>query len=384
MPAEVSQESRFKRLKWLALTEALAECYAFSDPSEATGDPQPDMLRATALLSEAGELQHEIVRDLERQGANAAANTPQDRQLAIHYFSLSTHCLELYIEPHQPQPAQEDLPQRLEQFCGPLKAAGWWEAHSDQFKAKVEPSVIESHRLTLFYRYLLLGRLQARDSNEMKEWLRKIAEPLESVVRGSFSGHSEGWPIETYFALAAYYVDLRRGDLAGGCLSETFSDDSQQDPLARLESFVEKQHEVHAAANASGKTPWPGSWLIKLFQALRGLRQAFTAIFYRPSEWKTPLRPGEDDPETQAIKAKERQRLSFLWGLAAEQDLDHVPGAAGWERCRQAAGLYSYAQSIRIWRLAGASQAQDSPLAHPDREITELVWSGKKTGEHRL
>lgn len=89
--------ARNQRLRWLAMTEALAECHFFSDPvvEEAAAIAQPDLLMAAASLADARELQHEVVRDLTRYGDGREA---RESCVALHFFNLSARCTELFLD----------------------------------------------------------------------------------------------------------------------------------------------------------------------------------------------------------------------------------------------------------------------------------------------
>ena len=69
IPPELEVENlREMRVKWLNLTEALAECLAFSRPASSPRhkDDPTRWLLASEVLAHAGEVQLEIVLDMER------------------------------------------------------------------------------------------------------------------------------------------------------------------------------------------------------------------------------------------------------------------------------------------------------------------------------
>lgn len=216
------EAARRQRLRWLALTEALAERYAFVVASR-NGSPaeKPDWLGVAALLSQAGEVQLEFLHDARRDKINH--DLQPDVRLAVHFFNLSARCLEQVIEPTAGPRMPAAIPGRAQHFCGPLAESASGDEHADSETAHDWTPL----RRALLWQYVLTAYLQRNDAEpslfpaagpDPVEWLEGPASKLEQALWHHFQLGNQPWSLELKLtqatAFAALALERGRGEEA--------------------------------------------------------------------------------------------------------------------------------------------------------------------------
>lgn len=306
------------RWHWLQMTEALAECYAFSNPPPPRGpeERQPKLLQAAELLAHAGEVQHEIVGDLQRSAMflqgdarmRLEAAVRQEVTLACHFFDLSTRCLEAWLDaawslaPGRTRSRAE----RWEHFCNSVMMRV-----RDLDSIAGTPEMLPWYvRSTLANRYGLLDLLEARlgqgrhdHYRDTPQWSPDFSEPTASTVMGA----------DLTFLLAECARDASQASL--------WLEFQRGDPSLDLWLLQGNR------------------WEDKL--AMVDIRLA------------RARRLAEEHGESRGRVVQAIERIIHLWGLAVEQDMVYLhAGSDVWyERCELAADLYSYEGSARVRRL---------------------------------
>lgn len=301
IPPELNVElQKPLRMRWLALTEALSECHALSDPPAARERrTHPHLLYAAELLNHAGEVQHEIVRDLRRcyRGANDEGKVRfkphlcDEAELAAHFFTSANRCMEAYVE-------------RAERRGQKEKPIEYWLRRALTFRRHL------LRQLEQLKRQLAEDRGPA-DGEEHVEWPEEllVESPVSIAVGDGLEARLA--QMADHAAAASLWLELRRGDQARLGLH----DDGRSralDKLAVLEALTAKAED---------------------------------------------LRP-PDDPVGRVAEAS--RRMVHIWGLAVEQELEHLhPGSTvWWDQCLSAASLYRRAGSLRIRRLGALAKLE--------------------------
>ncbi len=343
------------RIRWLELTEALAECWSFTNPEEiATNrEDEPQLLHSAELLAAAGAVQHEIANDLRRctvdQGEEGQHRVEGEFDLALHFFELSASCLEAHLEPKSVSwwgrtrrdrsthfgawsPVGRKRPARLNGESGSSKPTSEAE-HASRSAEDPAGSKIAVDRLI---HYTLLRRYELLD---LWEW--KLGQ--------SKSIGGNGPPIPAKAEIPDDGADGVSLDLELARIAAHAADAS----LA-----LELGQSGHVGAlNGHGRRVES--------QALDKLVRANELIA------RCEKLAREDDADEQRIW-NAIDGLIHLWGLSIEQDLNHLhAGSEVWyERCEEAASLYRYAGSLRVRRLAAIVEAVES--SREEEEIIEL------------
>jgi hypothetical protein len=326
-PAFDDKESLVWRSRWLAMTEAAAECLAFND--EIGADPsgkRPDWLTASELLAHAGEAELEFLIDLTREarGANKEARPQLEESIARHrqraagYFDLSACCIENYFEPASRRRGRPLL-ERWRRVAG--ESASWRPGQPVFDSGSREDAI---WRAVLMLRFQLLGLL--------------IPE--------------EGAGLATV------------GDVVTTPADELAVDNS----FAALKA---------ALARDAAETAF---WLVK-FQGDPGSRWALDECrigadrLQRADYWRTRLKAAERSVDGSDWLAEESlRRVLHLWGLAIEQDLDVLfPGKDIWrDRLDTAADIYIFEGSLRVKWLAALFDVEKFFMG-PIDSIVELA-----------
>lgn len=304
------------RVSWLALTEGLAECRVFLRTREsAKPRTRLGLLIAAELLGQAGEAQHQIVRDLARSQPTDADDDDllrKETNLAVHFLDLAARCTEQWLAPgSQDDGGNRSLLDRYEQFCGSM------------LNGAFNDDLLE-HRLrsVLLYRYPLIARLKRRlPENVAAPGYRRIEElderwqyrlaPEPNADRGDawWSFEAAMAQLTCYGAFISLCLEKRRGDLARSpwLTGRVTSGDS-------LTAFAELMNEVIGQAELCG----------------------------------APLHRVRDS----------ERHIRQLSGRAFEQEMEHLhPGSpVWWELCLSAADLYHSCDSSRIRMLCAIAQ----------------------------
>ena len=334
------ENARNVRLKWLAQTEALAECCFFSG-EETKGDSRPDLLRAAALLSAAGELQHEIVRDLRayRSLESHKHGHPREKlelRLAEHYFELAAQCLECFLDPREAAAASaQDVPGRAETFCGVLRDEAWWqEAHdvADRMRDAEEkghqrPAEAQDFhvRLALLWLYVLMAELRGR------------AGVSDQPVDGR-QGHA-----------SQSITDWLKGGACGLI----------RDVLIHLETFDLPGDPESAVAH------------ICAYASLMINSESEGTVAGIDRVLRTAGRQEGQPPNTLALfealveeveGRTEQRRIMILRGRLDEQEMARhlLENDFWWGHCLEAAKAYRDAPSSRVWRLDAMASPQQA------------------------
>lgn len=105
VPAHLDPEILVHRHRWLALSEALAEGFAFSNNRDATRTPSrlPSWHFASELLFHAVEVQFEVIRDLSAQEhavdqEDRAEACAHEQQLLLHFSETALGAMERYLD----------------------------------------------------------------------------------------------------------------------------------------------------------------------------------------------------------------------------------------------------------------------------------------------
>ena len=326
------------RVTYLALTEALAECHCFSDLDPNQAERRPDFLHAAELLSRAGELQHEIARDLRLCGGAEASEADAERALALHFFDLCARAIEAHLAPGSVRRARPwDVEARRKHFCTPLVDGTYQTGPS----MPAPPAVQVLLRRALVWRYGLIERLRAGGRADRAE-LAHVGR-LTDLPTVPADQLRDDWDVcvarvQEYTAAASLWLELGRGD------------------QARMPRLVQVAPELPDRMGA-----------------LRG--------FFRRMALAAGARRDAADC---ALRAKRmEQRVFHLLGLAMEQEMEHlITGSGVWfEHCEQAANWHTSGQSLRVRRVCALVRAVGPgalPGAGPTRRtrgegIVELV-----------
>jgi hypothetical protein len=331
------KNARRMRLRWLALTEALAECECFSSPVGAPEPAeQPDLLRAADLLGGAAELQHELADDLSQY--HDRGRQIRELRLAMHFFDRSACCLEACLEwPGSARPAAPSVtavPERTRRFCGPLLEEAWWRASNDLADQQRMPDAAavprrlaaEGHlRLALLWRYLLIAQFQ---------WQCDMPE-----VGAADATDTGEHPLGTW--LAGDVVDMLR----------------RLTPLQRRYSLPRENEATLAQLAAYVSWTLGGEHVARARTMLAQLQTSGTG-------GRDPLLLfAELLQDTEQEERAESRQFWMLCGRLSEHDMKRNPrGSRLWSvRCREAAAYYGQAGSLRAWRLYAQTLDPDGP-----------------------
>lgn len=320
-----SKPAQTSRLRWLALTEALAECVAFSDGDEMPGE-RPQWLMASELLAHAGEVELEMAFDLELElraappevRSRSEAQRADHRTSAAHYFDLSARCVENHLEPGSGL-SRAPLGQRWRRIVG--DRANWSQPRSGLGAKDTEDELWAS---VLALRYQLLATL-------VPNWSGGVP-PVRHVL-GQFSH------------------DFIAG-LPAGVMSAALARDAAESSL-----WIARQQGD------------PGSrWVFDD-------RRVWADRLKQADYWRVRLMRGRLGGDLSDVLAETGiRRVLHLWGLAIEQDLAVLqPGADPWrDRLESAADLFVYEGSPRVRRLAALAGRHPGPAAS-GQSIVQLV-----------
>lgn len=337
------------RLRWLALTEALAECCFFGQPDGTPGvtappdqpplPEQPDLLVAAGLLSGAAELQHEVARDLAVYGDG---RPQRELAVAVHFFDAAARCLECYLEPGYRPPrtraaGERQIPERVERFCRPLLDDATWPTSDRQGSGSAEAPAgqrqqAEPHiRLALLWLYLALAELIAcrerptaatedgaddeQAEHPLRQWLRAQGPAWFRDLRPALQRpQPRGEPEATLIQYAAY-ATLRL---------------VESPAIGNLPPFPVLQ-------DADARDD---SALLVLAGLLESLQQK---------------------------ERLEARRIWTLRGRLSELEMDRQERGSGfwWRHCRAAAAAYRNAQAARAWRLCASAPGHVRAMAAP-------------------
>jgi hypothetical protein len=255
LPPEFGHQSvRPCRIRWLACTEALAECYLFmSFPRNRKGVSKkkvpklsPDYLKAAEILGQAGEVQHEIVCDLyqyrcdwEKKDADDWEKTSEGKSykveigLTIHFLDLSARCLELWLEPNT---MVKSLSQRCEHFCD-----------EQALQNTVDKNDVLAYRIRkiLFKRYSLIANLehtlkgqQLRHDSEIGDSMENHKPKSITVFENPRLAFEAAMVQLTYSsAHASLWLQNRRGDVV--CTPWLIDQADSAEPLLVLQKITD-------------------------------------------------------------------------------------------------------------------------------------------------
>lgn len=248
------------RLFWLALTEALAECYVFAGcPKGGEMQTSLHLLKAAELLGQAGEVQTQVVCDwtrrtirLSKHGANESLEAATEGQKtesgpALHFLNLAARCIESRLAPGgQGAPKDLDLGGRYDRFCAAILDGG-------SFKGD-----LLEHRLRsiLLMRYRLIALLERQLSSNVRDACEAVAqssdrptpEPTSPPQEPRLSFETAMAELAYFSALISLYLARRQADKAR--FPWLPDDGSQGHPLAALGARI---HTVKVLAEACGE-----------------------------------------------------------------------------------------------------------------------------------
>jgi hypothetical protein len=331
---------RKMRISWLAMTEALAECYVFSSPRKISDTKASlNLLKAAELLGQGGEVQYQLVRDLQQCYKHNAAHKDEDHSnenelrekeicLAIHFLSLSVQCIELWLAPNKLDESNTyGLSERYTRFCGPI-------LDNKEFRGNLLDYRL---RCILLERYRLITKLKLLLPLEDSESDKAIAKSNDKPVRKPVAENlTKELKFEAYMAQLSYF-----GAIAALCIENRHGDNARflwhspeersHDPLAELEVIINECINI----NLTGKYGEPE---------------------YRVRNMNIHIR-----------------RLA---ALAFEQEMEHLhPGSEiWWEMCLLAADIYCSYNCSRIHRLfAIAEKAATGGTETSSKEQSDYI-----------
>lgn len=329
-PEQAQDGLRRMRLRWLAMTEALAECYAFTQTKGSRRVPSvsAETLTAAELLGQAAQIQHEIICD-SRKSRNEQL-LDMERTLAIHFLDISAHCIESWLEPNATvETMEQTLTERYEHFCGLI-------LDNEAVISESDAGQILQYRLRkiLLLRYRLIARFEQdmstyRPSSDVDEIAESsempVSEPTEPIVQIQESK----WDLELAMAQigcfntsASLWIEKRRGDQAR--VPWHVRHDKLFDPLAQLEVLVARATELTKKCNEPKQ---------RIERADRHIRKAA--------------------------------------GLAIEQDMEHLCLGSNiwWELCMMVFDLYCSLNIRRIHRIIAIAKDADGGDIRPIVEL---------------
>lgn len=367
-PDHAQSDLRRMRLKWLAMTEALAECYAFTQTKRPRRRPSvsAEILTAAELLGQAAQLQHVIICD-SRKSQNEQL-LDMERNLAIHFLDLSAHCIESWLEQDVTVETMAwTLRERYEHFCGLIldkeaflseNKAGQvfqnrlrrilslryrlmarfqksdmsdYEPNADADEIKAEQILQYRLRKLLLLRYRLMARFKqdmsdyepSADVDEIAESSEiPLPEPTVQIQNAKWDLEATMAQIACFDASASLWIEKRRGDQVR--VPWQGHDDKVFDPLAQLEILVAKATELTKKCN---------------------------------------------EPR-QRIEHADRH-IRRIAGLAIEQDMEHLclGSEVWWELCMMAFNLYCSRNIMRIHRICAMAKIADNRDIEPIAEL---------------
>jgi len=310
-----NRQLRQLRITWLALTEALAECHVFGAGSKDSEEQRRrDLLKAAELLGQAGETQHQLIRDqaLFEGDHEPSLSLKSEATLAMHLLDLSARCLEKWLSGRE-QPYAKDLLLygRYERFCGPvLDGRG--------FTGDLLEHVL---RCVLLMRYRLIAHLRLLLSSEDVEAGSILSEENKDAGVGPSGDPQETGPaFETAMARLAYV-----GAFASLCI---------------------QRHKGNQA-----RFPWLSDRQDRRVPPLTALGECIGNALSLARTCREP---------EYRVKNADRH-IRRLAGMAIEQEIEHLGEgtAMWWELCWLAAGLYDSCGDSRIRRIWAMARTVD-------------------------
>ena len=340
LPVELAPNARAMRLRWLLLTEAMGERYALADPhGRLDNRSQPNLLRAADVLTSAGQLQLEITWDFEKAKAlDQEAN--RERRLARHFYDLSARCLEAYLDDNfQPSAPAESLANRAERFCGPVQEEDWWESQNEA----VDGEPVDEQQ----------GVPKGNNHEEMAKKNRDWADFCHRETKTRHLRLALAWHYLLIAALSARSADTDQQkadrDWLNGPGKELFDlllHRIEKYPLpqggSRPQALV-----LHGAAEVS--------YMLECQEA-GAARQVFGKLISGNGEAEPLVLLAGSLHNLEQWQQIEPQRIYMLLGMTQEASMAGAVGDIRNMRLKNAALLYSRANSRRVWRLQALQQ----------------------------